>query len=253
MGQHHVCERFQRADRRRGEDLLGARRCVANYAHLVIALLRARGVPARLVSVYAPGLEPMDFTPSSRPGWRMAGTWWTPPTWPPVRRWCDRDGPRRRRHRVHDGQHGPDGLHRHARRPSGNLNCSSMTSRSWFDCGEGRKVWGGERLRIRACRGPEEYPSLVAIWQRRGRHARLAAQDRAEIEAHLIPEYFPHVDLAIAERGGSPVGFAGGGVQAGDVVRRRTSTRQRSGERSWRTSWRAGCGRRRRQRAQRRG
>ena len=32
-----------------------------DYAHLVIALLRARGVPARLVSVYAPGLEPMDF------------------------------------------------------------------------------------------------------------------------------------------------------------------------------------------------
>jgi transglutaminase-like putative cysteine protease len=32
-----------------------------DYAHLVIALLRARGVPARLVSVYAPGLDPMDF------------------------------------------------------------------------------------------------------------------------------------------------------------------------------------------------
>lgn len=32
-----------------------------DYAHVVIALLRARGVPARLVSVYAPGLSPMDF------------------------------------------------------------------------------------------------------------------------------------------------------------------------------------------------
>lgn len=32
-----------------------------DYAHLVIALLRAHDVPARLVSVYAPGLEPMDF------------------------------------------------------------------------------------------------------------------------------------------------------------------------------------------------
>ncbi|HRL49228.1 MAG TPA: transglutaminase family protein [Propioniciclava sp.] len=32
-----------------------------DYAHLVTALLRSRGVPARLVSVYAPGLEPMDF------------------------------------------------------------------------------------------------------------------------------------------------------------------------------------------------
>lgn len=32
-----------------------------DFAHLCIALLRARGVPARLVSVYAPGLDPMDF------------------------------------------------------------------------------------------------------------------------------------------------------------------------------------------------
>ena len=32
-----------------------------DFAHLVIALLRARNVPARLVSVYAPGLAPMDF------------------------------------------------------------------------------------------------------------------------------------------------------------------------------------------------
>jgi transglutaminase-like putative cysteine protease len=32
-----------------------------DYAHLVIALLRALDVPARLASVYAPGLYPMDF------------------------------------------------------------------------------------------------------------------------------------------------------------------------------------------------
>lgn len=32
-----------------------------DYAHLVVALLRALDVPARLVSVYAPGLKPMDF------------------------------------------------------------------------------------------------------------------------------------------------------------------------------------------------
>jgi hypothetical protein len=32
-----------------------------DFAHLVIALLRARNVPARLVAVYAPGLSPMDF------------------------------------------------------------------------------------------------------------------------------------------------------------------------------------------------
>lgn len=32
-----------------------------DYAHLCVALLRASGVPARLVSAYAPGLDPMDF------------------------------------------------------------------------------------------------------------------------------------------------------------------------------------------------
>lgn len=32
-----------------------------DFAHLVVAMLRALGVPARLVSVYAPGLAPMDF------------------------------------------------------------------------------------------------------------------------------------------------------------------------------------------------
>jgi transglutaminase-like putative cysteine protease len=40
--------------------LAGAGVC-RDYAHLTIALLRARDVPARLVSVYAPGLQPMDF------------------------------------------------------------------------------------------------------------------------------------------------------------------------------------------------
>lgn len=32
-----------------------------DFAHLVVALLRGCDVPARLVSVYAPGLQPMDF------------------------------------------------------------------------------------------------------------------------------------------------------------------------------------------------
>jgi len=32
-----------------------------DYAHLVIALLRAMDIPARLAAVYAPGLQPMDF------------------------------------------------------------------------------------------------------------------------------------------------------------------------------------------------
>lgn len=32
-----------------------------DFAHLTIAFLRARGIPARLVSAFAPGLQPMDF------------------------------------------------------------------------------------------------------------------------------------------------------------------------------------------------
>ena len=43
-------------------DTLLARRGVCrDYAHLVVALLRALDVPARLAAVYAPGLHPMDF------------------------------------------------------------------------------------------------------------------------------------------------------------------------------------------------
>jgi transglutaminase-like putative cysteine protease len=43
-------------------DTLLARRGVCrDYAHLVVALLRALDVPARMAAVYAPGLQPMDF------------------------------------------------------------------------------------------------------------------------------------------------------------------------------------------------
>lgn len=41
--------------------LLARQGVCRDYAHLVVALLRAVDVPARLVAVYAPGLEPMDF------------------------------------------------------------------------------------------------------------------------------------------------------------------------------------------------
>ena len=40
--------------------LAGAGVC-RDYAHLVVAILRAVNVPARLVAVYAPGCDPMDF------------------------------------------------------------------------------------------------------------------------------------------------------------------------------------------------
>ncbi len=43
-------------------DVLRTRRGVCrDYAHLVISLLRARSIPARFVSVWAPGLQPMEF------------------------------------------------------------------------------------------------------------------------------------------------------------------------------------------------
>ncbi len=41
--------------------LLARQGVCRDYAHLCVALLRACDVPARLVSVYAPGLDPMDF------------------------------------------------------------------------------------------------------------------------------------------------------------------------------------------------
>lgn len=41
--------------------LLARQGVCRDYAHLVIAFLRALNIPARLASVYAPGLSPMDF------------------------------------------------------------------------------------------------------------------------------------------------------------------------------------------------
>jgi transglutaminase-like putative cysteine protease len=43
------------------DTLLAGRGVCRDYAHLAVALLRAKEIPARLVAVYAPGLEPMDF------------------------------------------------------------------------------------------------------------------------------------------------------------------------------------------------
>ncbi|MDP9118331.1 MAG: transglutaminase family protein [Actinomycetota bacterium] len=43
------------------DTLLSRRGVCRDYAHLVIALLRALDVPARFAAVYAPGLDPMDF------------------------------------------------------------------------------------------------------------------------------------------------------------------------------------------------
>jgi transglutaminase-like putative cysteine protease len=43
------------------DTLLAGRGVCRDYAHLAVALLRSMLIPARLVAVYAPGLDPMDF------------------------------------------------------------------------------------------------------------------------------------------------------------------------------------------------
>ena len=43
------------------DTLLSGQGVCRDYAHLTVTLLRALEVPARLVAVYAPGLDPMDF------------------------------------------------------------------------------------------------------------------------------------------------------------------------------------------------
>jgi transglutaminase-like putative cysteine protease len=53
--------------------LLARQGVCRDYAHLVIALLRAIDVPARMAAVYAPGLAPMDFHAVAE-AW-VDGTW----------------------------------------------------------------------------------------------------------------------------------------------------------------------------------
>ena len=43
------------------DTLLAGQGVCRDFTHLLIALLRARDVPARMVAAYAPGLSPMDF------------------------------------------------------------------------------------------------------------------------------------------------------------------------------------------------
>lgn len=56
------------------QTLLARQGVCRDFAHLVIAMLRARNVPARLVSVYAPGLMPMDFHAVVEAA--IDGRWW---------------------------------------------------------------------------------------------------------------------------------------------------------------------------------
>ena len=54
--------------------LMARRGVCRDYAHLVIALLRALDVPARMAAVYAPGLSPMDFHAVAEA--YVDGEWW---------------------------------------------------------------------------------------------------------------------------------------------------------------------------------
>jgi transglutaminase-like putative cysteine protease len=56
------------------DSLLAGRGVCRDFAHLAVAMLRAREVPARLVSVYAPGLLPMDFHAVVEA--HVDGRWW---------------------------------------------------------------------------------------------------------------------------------------------------------------------------------
>lgn len=56
------------------QTLLSRRGVCRDYAHLVIALLRALDVPARMAAVYAPGLYPMDFHAVAEA--YVDGSWW---------------------------------------------------------------------------------------------------------------------------------------------------------------------------------
>jgi len=54
--------------------LFAGRGVCRDFAHLAIAMLRALGIPARLVSVYASGLTPMDFHAVVEA--HIEGQWW---------------------------------------------------------------------------------------------------------------------------------------------------------------------------------
>ena len=56
------------------DSLFAGRGVCRDFAHLAITVLRALGVPARLVAVYAPGLSPMDFHAVVEA--HVEGRWW---------------------------------------------------------------------------------------------------------------------------------------------------------------------------------
>lgn len=66
-------------------------------------------------------------------------------------------------------------------------------------------------LAVRPTVGPNEYPELVTIWRSAvdATHDFLSPQDKTDIETKLASDYFPQVDIFVAERDGLVVGFVG--------------------------------------------
>lgn len=80
------------------DTLLAARGVCRDYAHLMAALCRAVGVPARVAAVYAPGLAPMDFHLVVETA--LDGAWWV---WD-----ATRDAPRSTLVRIATGRDAAD-------------------------------------------------------------------------------------------------------------------------------------------------
>lgn len=70
---------------------------------------------------------------------------------------------------------------------------------------------GESEIRIRPTHGPIEYPILQRIWRSAvdATHDFLADSDRDEIMQRLVTDYFPQVEVFVAEVDGAPVGFSG--------------------------------------------
>ncbi|WJY64275.1 putative N-acetyltransferase YjaB [Corynebacterium atrinae] len=66
-------------------------------------------------------------------------------------------------------------------------------------------------VKIRPTIGAAEYPELVKVWRSSvdASHDFLSEQDRDAIEDKLASDYFPAVDLWVAEHEGCPIGFSG--------------------------------------------
>lgn len=66
-------------------------------------------------------------------------------------------------------------------------------------------------VKIRPTVGVAEYPELLKIWRSSvdASHDFLSEQDRDAIESKLASDYFPAVDLWVAELDGQPIGFSG--------------------------------------------